>query len=187
MKFGLREHDISAVVLDIEGTTTPMVFVYEVLFPYARTHLRESLDTLDADALREPMRMLRAEWLIDVAQGDRPPGPGLTTNDQRLTTNDHVAAYAEWLMDRDRKSPGLKRLQGQIWEAGYRSGALTGEVFADVPAAFVRWRRVPVGIAIYSSGSRLAQQLLFSHTAYGDLTSSISQLLRYRRWLQDES
>ena len=80
----------------------------------------------------------------------------------------------EWLMDRDRKSPGLKLLQGMIWDEGYRSGELKGEVFPDVPPALGRWRDAGIHVAIYSSGSVAAQLLLFRHSNYGDLTHLIS-------------
>ena len=86
-----------------------------------------------------------------------------------------MASYVESLMDRDRKSPGLKLLQGLIWEDGYRAGVLKGEVFADVPPALQRWRDAGVDVAIYSSGSELAQQLIFGSTADGDLTRFISR------------
>ena len=85
-----------------------------------------------------------------------------------------ASAYLEWLMDRDVKSPALKRLQGLIWEGGYRTGELKGQVFPDVPPAFTRWRDAQVTIAIYSSGSVLAQRLLFGATEQGDLTPFIS-------------
>ena len=80
------------------------------------------------------------------------------------------AAYGEFLMDRDRKSTGLKLLQGLIWEEGYRSGELRGEVFDDVPDALQRWKAAGRAIKIYSSGSVHAQQLLFAHSSSGDLT-----------------
>ena len=82
-------------------------------------------------------------------------------------------AYVHWLMDRDSKSTGLKALQGRIWEEGYRRGELRGEVYDDVPAAFRRWRDEGRRIAIFSSGSVLAQRLLFSHSTVGDLTPFI--------------
>ena len=78
-------------------------------------------------------------------------------------------------MDQDRKSPGLKLLQGQIWDEGYRSGELKGEVFADVAPALRRWRDAGVAVAIYSSGSELAQRLLFGSTASGDLTPLLAR------------
>jgi enolase-phosphatase E1 len=162
LTFELRRHPIKAIVLDIEGTTTPIGFVYDVLFPFARTHLREYLDQADVEHLREPIRRLRAEWSADVEQGNAPPPH-------------EGSAYVEWLMDRDRKSPGLKLLQGQIWEQGYAAGLLHGEVFPDVPPALQRWRETGIIIAIYSSGSQLAQRLLFGSTRQGDLTMFISR------------
>jgi enolase-phosphatase E1 len=76
-------------------------------------------------------------------------------------------------MDRDRKSTGLKSLQGKIWEEGYRSGELRSEVYPDVPPALERWRQEGVDVAIFSSGSVQAQRSLFRNTAAGDLTSLI--------------
>jgi enolase-phosphatase E1 len=77
-------------------------------------------------------------------------------------------------MDRDRKSTGLKSLQGRIWEAGYRSGELLSQVYDDVPRAFARWTSQGKTLAIFSSGSVLAQRLLFAHTTAGDLTGYLS-------------
>ena len=76
-------------------------------------------------------------------------------------------------MDRDKKSTGLKSLQGKIWEEGYRTGELRGEVYPDVPPALERWRRQRIDIAIFSSGSVQAQRSLFASTAAGDLTRFI--------------
>ena len=167
MTYGLRAHGIRAIVLDIEGTTTPVAFVYEVLFPFARAHLRQYLEEHAGTAeVSQAIARLRAEWSDEVARGDAPPE--VTDDDP-----ESIAAYVEWLMDRDRKSPGLKLLQGHIWESGYRSGALVGEVFDDVPPALRRWRDARVDVAIFSSGSVLAQRLLFGHTPYGDLTPLI--------------
>jgi enolase-phosphatase E1 len=84
-----------------------------------------------------------------------------------------VVAHVHWLMDRDKKSTGLKSLQGRIWEEGYRTGELRGEVYPDVPPALERWRRQGMDIAIFSSGSVQAQRSLFTSTAAGDLTRFI--------------
>jgi enolase-phosphatase E1 len=84
-----------------------------------------------------------------------------------------VVSYVHWLMDQDRKSTGLKSLQGKIWDEGYRSGDLRGEVYPDVPPALERWRRQGLDIAIFSSGSVQAQRSLFSSTPAGDLTRLI--------------
>jgi enolase-phosphatase E1 len=143
-----------AMLLDIEGTTTAVAFVYEVLFPYARKHLEEFLrshageDSLEADLAR-----LRVEQAGDPEQ-----------------SSETAAEYLIWLMDQDRKSTALKSIQGKIWEEGYRRGLLRGSVYEDVPRAFDRWSRMDRRIAIFSSGSVLAQKLLFGNTAEGDLT-----------------
>ena len=155
--------DVRAVLLDIEGTTTPIAFVSDVLFPYARAHFREYLLAAPDAGLID---LLKQEWRDDAARGGAP------TFSERSV--DDLAAYVEWLMDRDRKSTGLKRLQGLVWQRGYRDGELKGDVFDDVPPALERWRARGVDVAIYSSGSVLAQQLLFSTTPYGDLTPHIS-------------
>jgi enolase-phosphatase E1 len=174
------------MVLDIEGTTTPIAFVYEVLFPFARGHLRTYLaDPDNAVALREPLARLGEELAGEHDQGPSSRRHEVATMplDQTSTwhrafvmntTMDSIADYVEWLMDRDRKSPALKLLQGRIWEQGYRRGELRGEVFADVAPALRRWRAAGLDVAIYSSGSELAQRLLFSTTSEGDLTPLIA-------------
>jgi len=143
---------MKAILLDIEGTTTPIAFVYDVLFPYARAHIRENLTA-------EDVASLQASYETDLVNGFSPP-----------VWSDAPVAYVEWLMDQDRKSTALKNLQGKIWLSGYRQAALRGEVYADVPTALERWRQQGIDVRIYSSGSKLAQQLLFSSTSAGDLT-----------------
>ena len=147
-----------AILLDIEGTTTPIAFVHEVLFSYARDHAEEFLAN-NADA--EDIARLREEQAVDVSNGEHPP--------------EQMAAYVEWLIARDRKSTGLKSLQGKIWRQGYLDGTLKSQVYADVAPAFARWRARDLSINIFSSGSVLAQQLLFAHTDAGDLTRFIDQ------------
>jgi enolase-phosphatase E1 len=157
----LSASGIRAVVLDIEGTTTPIAFVYDVLFPFARAHAREWLAREPhARSGREAIALLADEQRADAARGESPP--------------ESATAYVGWLMDRDRKSRGLKALQGLIWQEGYLSGELHGQVYVDVPPALERWRRNGLAIYIYSSGSVLAQQQLFQTTEAGDLTTRIS-------------
>jgi enolase-phosphatase E1 len=151
---------VKALLLDIEGTTTPIAFVYSVLFPFARAHLTEFMAAhADSPPVVELTHRLAVEYAADQARGQHPPPwPA------------GAAAYALWLMDRDRKSPGLKGLQGLVWEQGYRVGELRGQVFPDVPVAIRRWRHAGLDVAIYSSGSELAQRRLFESTEHGDLT-----------------
>ena len=117
--------------------------------------------------MQSAVTLLAAEYAADSDVGATPPAWSVPPDIPS------VDAYALWLMDRDRKSPGLKELQGLIWKRGYRAGDLRGELFPDVPPAFTRWRARGLRIAIYSSGSVLAQRLLFSTTPFGDLTSAI--------------
>jgi len=144
--------EVRALLLDIEGTTTPIEFVHQVLFPYARAHAAEYLArNQDSAGVLEAIALLRDERAV-------PPD----------TT---VLEYVYSLMERDKKSPGLKALQGLIWQDGYKSGELRGQVYPDVVPALERWRARGIDIYIYSSGSVLAQRLLFGSTEAGDLTT----------------
>ena len=167
MTLSLSALNIRGILLDIEGTTTPITFVHDVLFPFARTRVRGYLATgsTSAEVLHDLAR-LREEHARDVAQQLNPPA--LIDSDDQVEL-DAIVAYINWLMDRDRKSTGLKSLQGRIWEQGYRDGALKAEVFTDVPPALRRWHGAGLRVAIFSSGSVLAQKLLFAHTGAGDL------------------
>ena len=159
----LSYQGVRAILLDIEGTTTPVDFVYQVLFTYARAKVKSFLEE-HPDAASPELELLRAEHEQDVARGAQPPA---------WTDPVDPVSYVHWLMDQDRKSTGLKSLQGKIWEEGYRTGELRGEVYPDVPPAFERWREQGKKICIYSSGSVLAQKLLFSNSTAGDLTPFI--------------
>lgn len=157
----------TAVLLDIEGTTTPVDFVYRVLFPYAQAHVVDYLEAHAADPeVVTDIAGLRDEHARDLAAGRRPPAWG--------DFKGAASAYARWLMDQDRKATPLKSLQGKVWAEGYRKGELTGQVYEDVPRALVRWTQAGKKVAIFSSGSVLAQKLIFAHTPFGDLTKYIS-------------
>ena len=157
-----------ALLLDIEGTTTPVRFVHDVLFPFARADLRTFLERRGHEPdVREDIARLRAEHAAEGTHRSE------WRDDTPAATLDSAEAYARFLMEGDRKSTGLKSLQGRIWEEGYHQGRLRGEVYPDVAPAFERWRRQGREIAIFSSGSVLAQRLLFGTTAAGDLTRHI--------------
>ena len=172
MSVSLSATDTRVVVLDIEGTTTPIEFVYDVLFPFARAHVKEYLEREGAsESCRAARAQLRTERAVDVAGGQTPPA---WVDNSFAAEIASVTAYVGWLMDGDRKSPGLKALQGEIWRSGYRSGELHGQVFPDVAPALERWRAQHLDVCIYSSGSVLAQQLLFQTTEAGDLTKLLT-------------
>ena len=159
---------VRGILLDIEGTTTPIAFVHDVLFSYARAHASEFLtNNMTSDEVRADVSMLFEEHALDVVRDNNPPA--LTEEIESL------AAYVEWLIDHDRKSSGLKSLQGKIWRQGYLDGSLKSQVFADVAPAMERWRAKGLSVSIFSSGSVLAQQLLFAHTDAGDLTKFIDK------------
>ena len=159
---------IDAILLDIEGTTTPIDFVTKVLFPYASRKLESFLRRkIDDPGIRSCLEAFREQRAQDVKAGlDVPAWP----QDSAESEIAGATAYGRWLMSRDSKLAALKTLQGMIWLEGYRMGVLKGEVYRDVPPALVRWRGQGKRIYIYSSGSILAQRLLFGSTAFGDLT-----------------
>jgi enolase-phosphatase E1 len=162
---------ISAVLLDIEGTTTPIDFVYKTLFPYARARLKDFIERHHAD---EGVRAIVAELFDEHAREESTDVPALRrAGSSGEGEAESIADYLRWLMDRDRKVTPLKTLQGLIWEEGYVSGELKGEVFPDVAPNLMRWRGEGKTVCIYSSGSVLAQKLLFAHTEQGDLTKFI--------------
>lgn len=155
-----------AYLLDIEGTTTPIDFVTRKLFPFARARLAQFVrQNLDDPCLIADASQLAREYEADgspVEWSGSPAPSGMTP-------------YLEWLMDQDRKSTGLKSIQGRIWEEGYASGELKGELYPDVEPAMRRWKTEGAKIAIFSSGSILAQQLLFKSSVNGDLTPLIDR------------
>lgn len=153
-----------ALVLDVEGTTTPITFVYDTLFPYARKRLKSFVET-NWERLGDVIEAFQQQAASDLAE-DRPLRP--------VTGRDSLIHNAFAYMDQDLKVPCLKTLQGLIWEDGYRDGSLKGEVFPDVKPAFARWSQSGLKLAIYSSGSVFAQRLLFGYSTEGDLTRYLS-------------
>ncbi|HEU4508466.1 MAG TPA: acireductone synthase [Pyrinomonadaceae bacterium] len=154
--------EVRGVLLDIEGTTTPIAFVHDVLFSYARDHVTQFLrDNSESGEVRADIELLRQEHAQDAG------APPLDA------TVESIANYVEWLIGCDRKSTGLKSLQGKIWRRGYLDGSLKSQVFEDVAPAMRRWHEGGLNVSIFSSGSVMAQQLLFAHTNAGDLTGLI--------------
>jgi enolase-phosphatase E1 len=157
---------IKCILLDIEGTTTPIDFVHKTLFPYARERMFDFVSE-HFGALHSEIEQLHREYQQDLANGHNPPH----FDDK---SPEAVAEYLRFLIAADRKSSPLKSIQGKIWQSGYETGALKSVMFADVPNAFDRWYERGIIITIYSSGSILAQKLIFKYSNYGDLTRYIS-------------
>jgi enolase-phosphatase E1 len=135
-----------AIVTDIEGTTTSLAFVHDVLFPYARRRLRTFVAERHDD--QEVIGLL--------AQVD---------GDQQCA----IATLEAWI-DQDRKATPLKTLQGMLWAQGYRTGELRGHVYADAAQALQIWHDAEIALYVYSSGSVAAQRLIFGYSEHGDLT-----------------
>ena len=168
MTLSIDEACIQSILLDIEGTTTSIAFVFQTLFPYARKHIAELLEQQShSQVVKDALRQLHREWETDAREHEDCP---VWRGETEQETRNSAAAYCRWLIDRDRKSTPLKSLQGMVWENGYRSGELRGHVYPDLPAALERWKRKAKTAAIFSSGSILAQKLIFAHTDFGDLT-----------------
>jgi enolase-phosphatase E1 len=163
----LSASSVRGILLDIEGTAAPIEFVSEVLFPFARAHLREYLrEHAGTKALQRDLALLREEHRRDLEQKLEPPHWADAASDAQIES---LGRYVFWLMDRDRKSTGLKSLQGKIWQQGYAEGKLKSQVFQDVPIALQDWKKKDLDVRIFSSGSVLAQKLFFANTEIGDL------------------
>jgi 2,3-diketo-5-methylthio-1-phosphopentane phosphatase/methylthioribulose-1-phosphate dehydratase len=156
-----RCEGLDHVLLDIEGTTCPLTFVSEVLFPYAADRLESYLRQHEQDdELQQLLADVRSAWQVDAEA---------TAAGLPFVAGTPVAPYLRWLISVDRKLTALKDLQGLIWSDGYACGALQGPLFADVAPALRRWKRQGLGLSVYSSGSVAAQQLLYGYSQAGDL------------------
>jgi enolase-phosphatase E1 len=154
--------DGRAILLDVEGTTSSISFVYDVLFEHAKQHVGNFLTRHRHDASIVQLAVAMAQTA------------GMAITAEEIANDPTRAALAAVdLMNRDIKDTSLKALQGMIWRHGFESGEIVAHVYDDVPAALTRWRDAGLDVRIYSSGSIEAQRLFFSHTAAGDLTSCL--------------
>ncbi|RDT56062.1 acireductone synthase [Escherichia coli] len=148
---------IRAIVTDIEGTTSDIRFVHNVLFPYARERLPAFLN---AQQYIEPVKTILDNLREEIAQPD-------------ATTADLLDTLLQFI-DEDRKSTPLKALQGIIWRDGYVNGDFTGHLYPDVLPALEKWKAKGIDLYVYSSGSVAAQKLLFGYSDEGDITHLFS-------------
>ena len=180
----MAEPVIRCILLDIEGTTCPVSFVASVLFPYARERLASYLEANQGDPeVQALLAATQAAFAADpnaevVALRQGSPIPGHPPAEQKQLqpgqTNSPLVAYLQWLIDHDIKFPALKELQGRIWASGYASGDLVAPLFDDVAPTLHHWHRDGYQLAVYSSGSVAAQQLLYRHSQNGNLESLFS-------------
>lgn len=143
---------IRAVVTDIEGTTSSLSFVKDVLFPYSRERIEPFVRAHASDPAV-------ANLLNDVRREAGRP----------LNTEELIAQLITWI-DEDRKATSLKALQGLIWEHGFKAGDFRGHVYPDALARLRAWAARGIPLYVFSSGSVKAQKLLFGYSEHGDLT-----------------
>lgn len=148
---------ITTILTDIEGTTSSISFIKDVLFPYAR-------ERLPAFVVTHTDNPDVQHWLHEAAKE-----AGLVS----ATQQELIDLLISWI-DADRKSTALKALQGMIWQEGYTSGEYRAHIYPEVPAQLRAWQAAGKRLYVYSSGSVPAQKLLFAHTDAGDLTSVFS-------------
>lgn len=147
---------VRAILTDIEGTTSSISFVKDVLFPYAR----RALPTFVREHGDEPEVR---RWLDMVA-----------TEQGGICTDDTLVEVLQGWITEDRKHTALKALQGRIWAAGYRNADFTAHMYADVARTLREWHHADLPLFVYSSGSVPAQRLFFGHSSAGDLTGLFS-------------
>jgi enolase-phosphatase E1 len=150
---------IQWILTDIEGTTTEVSFVYDILFPYFRSHMDE-WKTVDSDQMNQVLEQTRT----------------LVLEEQSINVSNKEAIFdqlRQWSIE-DRKVTPLKTFQGMVWEQGFKSGAIKGHMYADVKPALERWTAMGMKLAIFSSGSIAAQKQLFGFSTEGDLTPYFS-------------
>jgi methylthioribulose 1-phosphate dehydratase/enolase-phosphatase E1 len=161
------------VMLDIEGTTTPITFVHDILFPYVTNNVGRFLaQTWGQPGTKADVAALVAQQKQDEADGVDSPALDAQQSKEKLI--EALTAYVKWNVTADRKIGPLKQLQGHMWLQGYESGELKAQVYDDVPPCLDRLRARGVRVGIYSSGSRQAQKLLFQYSDKGDLRAYLT-------------
>jgi enolase-phosphatase E1 len=148
---------IKVIVTDIEGTTSAIDFVHDVLFPYARKHLPDFVRKHQSDPIVTP-----------ILDSVRQEAGEADADSERV-----IEILLQWI-GADRKVTALKALQGLVWKHGYESGDFTGHMYEDAVSGLRSWAAAGIDLYVYSSGSVGAQKLLFGHSDAGDLTPLFS-------------
>jgi enolase-phosphatase E1 len=143
------------ILMDIEGTTTSISFVHDVLFPYSKERLESFVKTNSGNDLIQDILNQTKITVLDEKQ-------------KAINNQEAILQLIEWIQE-DRKHSALKKLQGMIWKEGYQSGELKGHLYPDVPVALRKWKAQAISLGIYSSGSIEAQRDLFGYSVAGDL------------------
>ena len=161
------------LLLDIEGTTCPVSFVSEILFPFAKQELSNFIkQNWNNNTQNRAIQDANKEWSVDQSieslllkkQADR----------QQVHEADGLIKYLKHMISIDKKSTALKDLQGKIWEYGYRNGELKAELFPETAACLHQWHEHGLTLSVYSSGSIQSQKLLYRYSSQGNLESLFS-------------
>ena len=164
---------ISHLLLDIEGTTCPVSFVTDILFPYAKSELTNFLERhQDNPSICQLVNDAEDEWNDD--KGKASISLRLALEESKQPRYLRVGAYLELCISSDKKSTALKDIQGKIWRAGYTTGHISSELFEDAHENLKRWHAKGYKLAVYSSGSVEAQRLLYKYTSKGDIENLFS-------------
>lgn len=151
---------IKYILTDIEGTTSSISFVHEVLFPYSQKNLSTYVDKhFNEKAVQNILAEVKATVLAE--------------SEIAIDLEECVFTLKDWIVQ-DRKHKALKDLQGMIWEDGYKAGQFKGHVYPEVKAKFQEWAKAGIKLGVYSSGSVPAQKLIFGYSESGDLTPYFS-------------
>ncbi|XP_053559331.1 enolase-phosphatase E1 [Bombina bombina] len=163
---------VSIILLDIEGTTTPITFVKDILFPYIKDNVKTYLqEHWDKEECQEDVSQLRKQAEKDIHLNGNVPIPCLSEDKADLEKMiQAVVDNVHWQMSLDRKTTALKQLQGHMWRLAYVTGEVKGEVYEDIVPAIKTWRAAGMKVYIYSSGSIEAQKLLFGYSMEGNLS-----------------
>ena len=149
---------IRFILTDIEGTTSDISFVKEILFPYAAQHLPNYIRQFhQLPKVSSQLKLVAEESQCSIEDVEQ-----------------LIATLLSWI-EQDLKKTPLKELQGEVWAYGYEQGHFKGHLYQDAFEQLSWWQQQGLALGIYSSGSVKAQKLLFSHSDYGDLTPLFSQ------------
>jgi len=152
--------NVKYILTDIEGTTTSVKFVYDVLFPYFREHIGELRSMVAQDEVQKAFKQT-----VELSQ---------SLESRKLQSVDDIINILYRWSQEDRKITPLKTVQGLLWEKGYKSGEIKGHVYPDVADSLKHWNKNGIQLGVFSSGSIAAQKLIFGYSEAGDLTAHFS-------------
>ena len=152
--------NVKYILTDIEGTTTSVDFVYDILFPYFRSHIGDLKAILAQEDVQKAFRQT-----VDLS---------ISLENKKLNSVDDIINTLYRWSEEDRKITPLKSIQGILWEKGYESGEILGHLYEDVADSLKNWHKQGIKLGVFSSGSIAAQKLIFGFSIAGDLTALFS-------------